>query len=317
MHVFDKSFKNTDTIVSISKSVFNKNLMKKIDLFLKSKDKTSKDLYAKDIQTMYNSPLFDKNMSGFLNNNWKNNSNYFLDYNDTILNPVIKHIFETGDASLIQPLIESGLSYINEFILCVNPSLYSHSAIILKFNKPIKFDDSNSNVAGILYSFSIKAKTNNRKIKLLDKLMDRFMQLVSLFWGKKGYMTRVLLTSDDFSKLEKNKGDDVFNLSKIDGTIVKNSINLSFAAIKTLDKVSSKLSELDTSMRNLTSDIEKISYFFSLYTKDNINYVSIDKIISYSFKKDVTYYSVTDFAQKSDSTFSFLPITTIHKLRRI
>ena len=265
---------------------FNKDLINKIDLFLNSKDKEHKKIYEKDIKDMYNSPLFDKNMTKFFNNNWKYNFNYFLDYDETILNPVIKYIFESGDTRLIQLLIENGLSYIDKFMLCINPSLYSHSAIILKFNKPIKFDDSNYDVAGILYSFSIKAKTNNCKISFIDKLINRLRQLISLFWNKKGYMTRILLTSDDFSKLEKNNGNDVFKLSDVNGQLVKNSVNLSFNTLKTLNKVAEKTKENNIRMQKLTSNIEEISYFFSLYTKNNISYISTDKIVSYSFNND-------------------------------
>ena len=100
MYTFNKSLdkKNEDSVVLLSTSLsynvinnlrlilnqnstFDRHLIEKIDLFLKSKDDENKEVYEIDIKNIYSNPLFDKNMSELLNRHWKYTSNYFLDYN--------------------------------------------------------------------------------------------------------------------------------------------------------------------------------------------------------------------------------------------
>lgn len=255
-----------------------------IDMFLVSNSAIEKDFFKRCIKLIYDNPLFPKNNSELFNNNWKNTSNYFLDYDQFLLESIESYVLRTEDPELIQFFIDNGLCYVNKAILCVNPYFYSHSAIIIKFNKPIKFKDSLTDVSGILYSFALKGKTNNSKVTFWDKNMHSLEQIKSFIISCNAYMQRIFLTSSDFLDMDKYSGNNIFDRSIITGSHVKQSVFITFNTLEKLHHISCfSNSKLTSVFKELTSNFEEISYFFSLYTNDAKNFVSQDKISNYSF----------------------------------
>lgn len=279
--LYDKKVSSLLTTSDISKK---SPIRTAIDMFLSSSSFDDKKFFKQCIKLIYNNPLFDKNNSELFNTNWKTTSNYFLEYNQSLLKSVENYVLDTKDRELIQFFIENGLNYVDSAILCVNPSFYSHSAIIIKFNKPIKFRDSLENVAGILYSFALKGKTDNSKITFWDRNLHSLEQIKSFILSCNAYMHRIFLTSHDFSKMDKFSGNSIFDCSLVESSYVHESVSSTFNILKNLRKVpDSSWIRLNPLLKEFTSNVEKMSYLFSLYNSNAINFASKDKISDYSF----------------------------------
>lgn len=258
-----------------------------IDMFLMANSQDEKNILKHCIKLIYTNPLFNGNNSQLFNNSWKNTSNYFLDYNQSLLESIENYVIKTQDSELIKFFIDNGLRYIDKAVLCVNPSFYSHSAIIVKFNKPIHFNDSLHDVAGILYSFALKGKTNNSKVTFWDKNMHSLEQIKSFITRCNAYMHRIFFTSSDFLDMAKHPGTTIFECSLVSGSTVKLAVSSVFDTLEKLHHISClSLSKLSISFKELTSNFENISYLFSLYNDYAINSVATDKISSYSFLND-------------------------------
>lgn len=258
-----------------------------IDMFLLSNSIDEKDFFKRSINLLYNHPLFVKNNSELFNNNWKNTSNYFLDYNQSLLGSIENYVLQTEDNELIQFFIDNGLRYVNKAILCVNPYFYSHSAIMVKFNQPINFKDSLNDVSGILYSFALKGKTNNSKVTFWDKNMHSLEQIKSFVLPCNAYMHRTVITSSDFFNMEKYSGNDIFTCSYVSGSNVTQCVSLTFNTIQKLRQITDSVDpKFNFTLKELTSNFEELSYLFSLYTDDAKNFISTDKISNYSFENN-------------------------------
>lgn len=318
--------------VKLKKNIPDKTMEAKIQNALNLIDSYSSDSPDKEenlhkIEEILKDPLFDMNNSNFLNTKWKETSNYYLNRDQSIFSPVVRKIFESQNDDLIKLLLDNGGNYIDRFILCVDPWFYSHSAIILQFNKPIKFHDSNCDVAGILYSFTPNPINKNHKKNFWDKLLNILKKVPISLGIKKAYMKKILITSEDLSNMKQLEKYNNLNFYTVYGKQLANVLNLSMNTIDTLKKVTpSQLNATyDGSLKSLTSDIEKISYFFSLYAKNDINHVSKDKIVNYSFdNNDLNLeiapgnngYSIYDFIWTNPSELGLTPYNKLYIIEK-
>ena len=313
-HIHDRSFLgNTDYDKKLISLINANDVTKKspletaVDLYVKSNDENEKESLKKCMKIIYNNPLFNKNNAEFYNKLWKEKANFFIGYDERIQNSIEDYILSTKNEELIKFFIDNGLRYVDESILCVNPKLYSHSAMILKFNKPIRLKDSNHDIAGILYSFEGKNKVDNTKRTSLDRVSHSVSAVLSTVSPFDGYMKRVMLTSEDISNIKKNKDNKLYKRSNISGRDVVDALDKTYETLEKIKKTESFQNyRLIKLLRELTTDIENIAYMFSLYSKDAQNFIEKDRIQKCTFINEIPILEVDDNKEEGYSIYDFI-----------
>ena len=294
-------------IVSLltAKDSTNKSpLMTVVDLFVQSNDREEKETLKKCIELVYNNKLFDKNNSEFYNKLWKDRANYYIEYDKRILDNIEDYVLETKNEELINFFIDNGLKYVNEAVLCVNPQLYTHSGMILKFNEPINFKDSNRDVAGILYSFEPPDKQDNTLRTVTDKVIYYINGFRSVISPVQAYVKRIILSSKDIEKILKKDNCDVV---EVKGKDVKRAVVSVYRTLKKLTRTPgfSKIRQ-NRLQREITANIEEMAYLFSLYTKDTTNNLVKDRITSYEFKRGIPNLMINNNENEGYSIYDFI-----------
>ena len=281
-------------------------LVKAIDMFLESKDKNDKETLKECMRLIYNNPLFDKNNSEVYNQIWKERSNYFLAYSDRVLDSVENYVMKTQNEELIKFFVDNGLNYVNKAILCVNPKLYSHSGMILKYKEPIKLKDSNNEIAGVLYSYELKARLDNAELSTKEKKTKCSEKVKSFIIPSDALMKRVFLTREDMEKVEVDN-DNIYDFANVRSEEISQAVSKAYKTIGKLKRLPpfSKV-VLKNLLSELTSDIENVSYLFSIHTKDAYNFIAKEKIVKYDFIYDEPIIEVGDDTNEGYSIYDFI-----------